>query len=169
MATPTETVIDRLATCWGEVTGIRQVYTAPPSEPLAEDANLPAAVISVGASAVPSSVSRNHIVQQRQFNTRVYLAPINEGVDQARLGAEAYRQGYNLFDYAHQYFADHPQLQTNAGGEGAIPQAGLAAVSAIRTTDGGIVPRTAPGGSPYWCIEFQQIISISALTECVFT
>lgn len=150
MSTITESIVTRLAACFREITPIVTAYEGPPSMPI-EDANLPTAVVMVGAMSEGRPLRAGHVNLVRSFPVRVFIAPIEQGTDAAYLGDSKYETGLGILDRAYVYFDNHKRLSTTGLGA-------LSSVTGIQLKDTGITGRVGPGGAQYWTIEFTVTI-----------
>jgi hypothetical protein len=160
--TPTEQVVERLAQCWHEITGVRTRHTAPPQDAFVDE-KLPAAVLIVRGLTGTSFTDPSLTQQTRAYVCRLFVSVVDEGTEVPGLGAEKYQEAVAYLDRAHVYFINHRDLSTTGGIVSDVDtQAGLGVVvPPLHTlTDTGIVPRTGPGGAQYWTIEFNHQITV---------
>ena len=158
MTTITEDIVTRIAECFREIETIETAYDGPPSMPI-EDANLPAAVVMVGAIRSNEPLRNGGARVTRTFPVRVFIAAIEQGTDAGYLGDSKYGEGVPVLDHVYKYFVNHKNLSTNATPDG------LAGVLKIQLSDSGISGGEAPGGARYWVINFALTV-ITVIQYC---
>jgi hypothetical protein len=147
-------VLDRLVTCWTEVTGVAFAFKLEPDRPL-DAGQLPAVYcVSVGPTSAPTHFSADEVKVARGFVWRLLGMPLEVGIDDSNEGAEALRVCVPFLMRAHKYFAEHPRLATTAGA------ASLAGAQFVQTTDSGVVAREGPGGVVYAAVDFTLTITV---------
>jgi hypothetical protein len=147
-------VLDRLATCWAEVTGVAAAFKLEPAMPL-DAGQLPAVYcVSVGPVSAPTHFDADEVKVVRGFVWRLLGMPLEVGIDDSNEGAEALRVCVPFLMRAHKYFAEHPMLATTAGASS------LAGVELVQMTDSGVVARAGPGGAVYAAVDFTLTITV---------
>lgn len=162
MAHPSvDTLLERLAVCHAEISGITTAVKAPPETPLHEGALPYVYTVCNGmASAAPQrATGAGEVALDWRFTVTALIVPIQPSIEDETIGSYGYNACLPYLERFALYYVAHPRLDTVAGN--GTNELNLHSDVAFQVGAPAQIP--GPGNALYFGIRTTLTISVRAL------